>query len=185
MHSPRRPFDAAFINYWCTRPPSALPPTSSSWEIINESSSVIPTNSFLFCSHLLGVKAAAVRGLCHVDATDWSRHLQLHRLYLSHLEPPRYCFPHGSVNVRRLMALYCLPQFVAAESSFVSHKRINMDIKFWKTGTNWVFLSPETIQQLFNCERWRAVIAVSIAGGFIEGGTFLWLNGGEYQENGN
>lgn len=32
-------------------------------------------------------------GLCHVDVrTDWSRHFQLHRLHLSHLERHQHCF---------------------------------------------------------------------------------------------
>jgi len=150
------PFDAVFINDWCT-----FSPTSPFWEIINKSSSVIQLPR-MFPS--VGVKDASLRVM----------------LTLSVPVPPgapSILFPHGTV--RQLTALPPLchswdPFPCPTKQSiwrYSSERHGQMECFFF-------FCTPSTIQQLFNCERYRALIVVSIANGFIKGGTFLWLNGG-------
>lgn len=44
-------------------------------------------------------------------------------------------FPHGCINVRHLSPLRCLSQLVAAEAPFLSHKTINIEIKYFSPST--------------------------------------------------
>lgn len=58
------------------------------WELLCNSNKQLP---LLFPSARR--RGWSSEGLCHVDVrTDWSRHLQLHRLHLSHLERHQHCF---------------------------------------------------------------------------------------------
>lgn len=105
------------------------------WELPCNSNKQLP---LLFPS--ARCKGSSSEGLCHVDVrTDWSRHPQLYRLYLSHLEHHQYRFLMVALmsnNWRLYTAFLNLPQLRLV---FCPHKRINREIKFWKTGTNWVF----------------------------------------------
>lgn len=88
------------VPVWCRlhklwMQPSSLRPASNfsilgdyPWELHCNSNKQLP---LLFPS--AGCGGCSTEGFCHVDVrTDWSRHLQLYHLHLSHLERHPYCF---------------------------------------------------------------------------------------------
>lgn len=111
-------------------------PISSFWEIIHESSSVIPTNSFLFCCHLLKASVRLTWGQSGADTSSCSR------LYLSRPRRRWHRFlPQPTASSRRRPP-------VTAGTRLLSAGGINMEIKFWKTRTNGYFSPPKTLRQL-------------------------------------
>lgn len=156
--------------------PSSFSPTSNffilgdyQWELLCNSNKQLP---LLFPS--ARCRGCNSEGLCHVDVrTDWSRHLQLHRLYLSHLEHHEYRLV-ATVLMSRSWRLYTAsPHLSQPRLVFLVPQKDQYGDKVLKDGdklTTFPFPttpSLDTIQQLFNCEGWRSVIAVSVADGFI------------------
>lgn len=85
------------------------------WELLCNSNKQLP---LLFPS--ARCRGYSSESLCNADVrTDWSRHLQLYRLYLSHLEHHQYCFLIGVLmsdcwrlysaflNLSQLRPLFC------------------------------------------------------------------------------